>query len=233
MEQVINYYKEKLDFLVNEDEDGDSVYGLKVIPTLGTVDLDNADLIPELFQLKVNHVNSAGNEFSSCNRKVLKEHITGNEKLIIEIGVARSNWNDCSTKLILDNKADDCIYIGLDIEDRTFVETYGKPNTYILKVDSRKVLDNWEAIQEILDVYEFDEPLIDLLLIDGDHSINMVTNDWKYTEFVKSDGLVFMHDTNSHPGPYAVFECIDENMFDKKKYCEKFDDWGIAVVRKK
>ena len=43
-------------------------------------------------------------------------------------------------------------------------------------------------------------------------------------------GVVVMHDTNEHPGPFAVFEAIDERLFDKTKHCTEGPDWGIATA---
>lgn len=72
---------------------------------------------------------------------------------------------------------------------------------------------------------------IDFLFIDGLHSINQVVSDWKYTEKLSDIGIVGMHDTNAHPGPYCVYDAIDETIFRKKKYCPN-NDWGIAFAEK-
>jgi len=42
-----------------------------------------------------------------------------------------------------------------------------------------------------------------------------------------------MHDTNVHPGPVSVFEAINEDLFEKTRYCIEGPDWGIAVIRKR
>ncbi len=74
---------------------------------------------------------------------------------------------------------------------------------------------------------------IDFLFIDGWHSINMVINDWLYTEKLSKNGIVGFHDTNRHPGPFYVFEAIDENLYYKYKYFEELEDWGISFAIKK
>ena len=74
---------------------------------------------------------------------------------------------------------------------------------------------------------------IDILMIDGDHSINSVYKDWYYARHLANEGLVVMHDTNAHPGPVMLLKSIDKKVFDVYKYCNDIRDWGISVAVKK
>jgi len=73
-----------------------------------------------------------------------------------------------------------------------------------------------------------------LIMIDGYHSLNQVYFEWEnYTPLLASDGIVVMHDTNSHPGPYFLMKSIDTNQYDVYKYFNDVVDWGIGVVVRK
>ena len=73
--------------------------------------------------------------------------------------------------------------------------------------------------------------VIDLLFIDGWHSVNQCANDWHYTDMLSDNGVVILHDTNSHPGCVALFDAVDENQYAKERHCLEAD-YGIAVFRK-
>ena len=52
--------------------------------------------------------------------------------------------------------------------------------------------------------------IIDLLFIDGDHTYNVVRNDFEnWKQHVKNDGCIVMHDSN-WPGPARVIEEAEE-----------------------
>ena len=72
---------------------------------------------------------------------------------------------------------------------------------------------------------------IDILMIDGWHSINQCYLEWEmYTQLLASKGMVVMHDTNFHPGPYFLVESIDTNQYDVYKHLWDIQDWGISVA---
>ena len=74
---------------------------------------------------------------------------------------------------------------------------------------------------------------IDMLMIDGNHSVEMALNDWKYMKHLSKHGVVVIHDTSVHPGSSVLFDAIDKGMFNKRKYFSQLvDDWGIGVARK-
>ena len=74
---------------------------------------------------------------------------------------------------------------------------------------------------------------IDLLHIDGLHTIEHIAYDWNYTEHVSDKGKILLHDTNQHPGPLALLEVIDRDIFDFKKKCIGDNDNGITIIWKK
>jgi hypothetical protein len=60
-----------------------------------------------------------------------------------------------------------------------------------------------------------------------------VYQEWEYVSRLSDDGIVVLHDTNSHSGPYFAVESIDNNLFDVYKYCNNIRDWGLAIAVRK
>jgi len=73
---------------------------------------------------------------------------------------------------------------------------------------------------------------IDVLFIDGWHSLNTVINDWKYTDLLSKQSVVILHDTNYHPGPNIILDYIDKNLYDVTEFCTNIDDFGLAAAYK-
>ncbi len=173
-----------------------------------------------------------GQEFSIDNQEILKKYLTEmkqkKEKLsIIEIGVHRNEYVLSSTSIFLDNKRDTDIYLGIDIEDKSILNNPDK-NIFTIKSPSQ----NTELIFNYLNEIGIHE--IDILMIDGYHSINQVYFEWEnYTPLLSSNGIVIMHDTNSHPGPYFLIKSINTEHYDVYKYLSDVVDWGISVAIKK
>lgn len=168
-------------------------------------------------------------EFSTLNKIALKKKFLSikNEcKSILEIGIHRNN-NDSSTMVFLDNKNDNTFYFGIDIEDKSYLDNAEK-NIYTIKTDST----NLEEIMQFVNsknVFHFD-----FIFIDGWHSINQVLKDWRFTDYLSNIGIVGLHDTNSHPGPYLVTENINDNIWELNKQCTtRLSDWGISFLTKK
>jgi hypothetical protein len=166
-------------------------------------------------------------EFSVCNQTVLKGVVESlpDAKLMVEIGVERApNSPNCSTQMILQNRPEGCAYVGIDLRKCHYLKDH--PNADFVQTDSRanrliyETLDNWANE-------------IDLLVIDGDHSVEWILTDWQYTSRLKVGGAVVLHDTNIHPGPLALLDAVDEEYFDKEISCTDGNDWGIAVLRLK
>lgn len=208
-----------------------NVYGLKYLPTLEPHISDALDFIPGTLE-KINVPKDSGNgQFSKEDGEITLQEFNKVTpmKCIVEIGVA-TNFPGSSTEIFMSQKLDDCHYFGIDINwsGKEHHEQY-KPNIHIVGMNSK---DDREKIIEKLK--EFGCEQIDVLMIDGDHSLNFMINDWKYVELVRSGGLILIHDLNVHPGPHLVWDSIDEEMFEKKKYfCDVDNDFGLGVVWKK
>jgi len=135
-----------------------------------------------------------------------------------------------TTRAILDNKQDSCVYLGIDVNDKSRIDNSGK-NIHTMIKDSN--LRN-EIRQRML---QLGMSTIDLLMIDGDHSIKTTINDWCFSEFLSPFGVVIIHDTNVHSGPRSLFDAIDETSFDKELIGSetkdgKFPDYGIGIARR-
>ena len=144
---------------------------------------------------------------------------------IVEIGVSR-NGPKSFTNTILNNKPDDTIYLGIDINDKSNLNDNDK-NIYTIQTNSF----NQSVVREYMDKINLKQ--ISLLFIDGDHSVNAVINDWKYSDLLSDNGIVIFHDSNYHPGPSLFLNCIDPKLFRVEKYfSEIIDDYGMAVAFK-
>lgn len=208
-EQTINHIK----------EEPTSVYGLKFFPSLGDSynDIDSC-----LFGWP------SGPEVSNNNLELMKlllKEMGNNCKVIVEIGVHR-NDEDSITHILMNNKPNNCIYLGIDLDDKSFLNNQLK-RIYTIKSNSHDQLTIRNKLLSIGATH------IDLLFIDGWHSVNTCINDWSYVDLLSNNGIIAMHDSNAHPGPIALFHSIDEKLFDKVRYCTGPDDMGIAVARHK
>ena len=143
-----------------------------------------------------------------------------NRELIVEIGVDR-NPNRSFTRALIDNKPSGCVYVGIDTLDRSRIRNARK-GIYFIQGDS----SDMGLLESFMS--EMGLKYIDLLFLDGDHSVNQVVKDWRYSKWVR--GAVVFHDTNAHPGPLLVFDAIDEYMWRKEKFFEKDPDYGMGVV---
>ena len=103
----------------------------------------------------------AGPEFSECNRECLIEsfsEIRDQCGVIVEIGVHR-NGEQSSTECFLRNKNKDTLYLGVDIEDKSFLDNHGK-NIHTIQSNS----SNYDEIISYLSERGCDS--IDYLFID-------------------------------------------------------------------
>lgn len=198
-----------------------NIFGLTYIPTLQPYYSDDDDFIFGLHE-------NVPIEVSDGNLSKVKEAFLSKKegcKFILEIGVCRNELRSM-THVFLKNKKNETIFLGIDIDDKTFLNDPDK-NIYTLRTDSV----NQKLVRS--KIKEIGNYKIDLLFIDGWHSINAVVNDWKYTDLLSDHGVVIMHDTNCHPGPMCVFDAVDENLFNKQKYFSEDADWGLAILEKK
>jgi hypothetical protein len=143
---------------------------------------------------------------------------------IMEIGVCRNGMGSF-THALLGNKPNHIPYLGVDLEDKTFLNNKEK-NVFTIQSNSHD--------QDKVRSYakEIGLEKISILLIDGHHSVNACINDWLYTDMISDNGIVIFHDTNSHPGPVVFLPAIDENMYKVTKFFENDDDYGLSVARR-
>lgn len=197
------------------------IFGLKYRPSIEPERSDDTDFYGEFYR-------PVPREFSPANQEVLKRALLElpNPRCIVEIGVQRNPLPESSTGILLQYKPRDAVFIGVDIEDKSHLAD-AAAGVHVLKMDSA----DCGQVFALMDRLQRTE--IDFLFIDGWHSVNQCVTDWKYVERLSPRGIVVMHDTNVHPGPVTVFDAIDEDLFDKKKYCTDGPDWGISVVKRR
>jgi hypothetical protein len=166
-------------------------------------------------------------EVTKANRDALEEYflrVKDTALAILEIGISR-NGPDSFTQVFLKNKKDSTIYIGIDIDNKSYLDDKIK-NIYTIQNSSSNIDEN----MSIARAYGVDK--FDFIFIDGWHSINQVLTDWEYTRWLSDTGIVGFHDTASHPGPYYFINAVDKNKWNVVENCCP-DDWGVGFVWKK
>lgn len=142
---------------------------------------------------------------------------------IIEIGVF-NNGSGSFTEAMFSNKPDNIPYLGIDIKDKTFLNNKEK-QIYTIQSDSF----DQERIRDYMKEIGMDK--ISILFIDAWHSVNAVINDWRYSDLLAENGIVYFHDTNGHPGPTVFLNAIDPKQYKVTKYFEDEPlDFGIATA---
>jgi predicted O-methyltransferase YrrM len=145
-------------------------------------------------------------DFSRHNQRALETIFSTkcpNARCILEIGVSRdTNKSATSTSIFLENKRKNCVYLGVDIESKTYLNR-PKENVHTLISDSGKI----DFVMDHLRSLGVEQ--IDFLMIDGWHSINQVLAEWEYTKWLSPNGIVGFHDTAYHPGPHRFVNNID------------------------
>jgi cephalosporin hydroxylase len=172
-------------------------------------------------------------EFSDCNQYALINEflkVKDKTKVIVEIGVARLSgsvlYEHTSTTILINNKNDDTIYIGIDVEDKKFLEKE-KPNVHTIQARS----EDYETIKQKFD--ELGIKQIDFLFVDGWHSVNQVIDELFYVDYVPAGGVIGYHDTNFHPGPSRIINALKPEMFDVRRHCINKIDWGTGFATRK
>jgi len=166
-------------------------------------------------------------EFSKCNSEsLLKSFLSIKDrcKCILEIGVHR-NDKDSSTWVFLNNKPKDCVYLGVDIVDKSFLNDPSK-NIHTLKTSS----SNFKEVSDYLSTLGCSS--IDYLFIDGWHSVNQVIRDWEYSSLLSSLGVVGFHDTTRHPGPERFINNLNPDLWDTEICCNEDNGIGFATPKK-
>ena len=207
MSKYKNFYNKEVEWVST------SVKGLKGRPltTFNTSDISSI----------VEPVEGKGfGQFSVCNKNVLTNLIRckPHASLFVEIGTA-SNYITSSTETIINNKTENCLFYTIDIAERVLSVSGLCKNISIIQSDS-----TGDKVKELLQGKR-----IDILFIDGDHSIDRVFAEYEfYLPYMKDDGIIVLHDTTMHPGPLLLMEAIDTNVFKTEIFCS--DDYGIGVI---
>lgn len=163
---------------------------------------------------------------SQCNLDTVRQIVVDlgtNLRSCMEIGVNRDIIS--MSTIIMDEKPADCFYLGIDLDDKSYLNDPSR-NIWTMQANSH----DQHAVRRFLDRHNVKQ--LDLLFIDGWHSVNTTVNDWRYADLIRPGGVVILHDTNTHPGCVAVFEAVDENMFTKNRLCTT-GDFGISVFVRK
>jgi len=147
-------------------------------------------------------------------------------KLIVEIGVNRSeSYEVSSTSTLLKLKPQECMYIGIDLDDKSAINSI-ENNIFTIQGDSA----NYESLYQLMEWYGHEQ--IDFMFVDGWHSVNQVLKEWKYWEKMITNGVMAFHDTNYHPGPVALLDAIDTSIFSVEYFGLGEADWGVGVVQR-
>lgn len=169
-------------------------------------------------------------EFSRLNSSILQSKflsIKDRCKAVLEIGVNRPNVHTNSppsTDIFIKNKKKETVYVGIDIEDRSFVDE-PQNNVHTIMHNSSDYAGALEKIKK-LGVEKFD-----FIFIDGLHDINQFLDDWEYTNLLAEEGIIGLHDTNYHPGPVRFLNEIKKDIWHVESYCP--EDWGISFLHKR
>lgn len=195
------------------------IWGLKFFPSLEPAHSDDSE---------TPYAGSApAPEVSDCNIDVVKSVLTDlgtKVKAIMEIGVNRNGERSMSQVLINDRPAGS-FYLGVDLEDKSYLDDPAA-NTWTIMCNSH----DQEKVRGFLAEKKISE--LDILFIDGWHSVNTTINDWRYADLLSDNGVVIVHDTNFHPGDIALCEAVDENIFELTRLCFGNDN-GISVIKRR
>ena len=168
-----------------------------------------------------------GTECSECNKEALLQQflkVRDNCQAILEIGIGRNGENSFA-HVFFKNKKEETKYIGIDIEDRSWLVDYGE-NIYTIQGSSSNYDENVEIFKS-MGVEKFD-----FIFIDGDHSVNQVLRDWEYSNLLNDGGIVGFHDTSHHTGPYLFVKNLNTDIWDVvENACPQ--DYGIGFATRK
>jgi hypothetical protein len=148
-------------------------------------------------------------EFSKDNQNALRKAINQcvingiRPKTFLEIGVHR-NQQDSSTGIILENLPKDGIYLGIDLEDKSYLDDH-ENGIYTLRENS----SNYSSVTNKLESIGITK--LDFIFIDGWHSINQVCQDWEYVNLLRPGGVVAFHDVTYHMGPSNFIRNLDKS----------------------
>ena len=117
------------------------------------------------------------------------------------------------------------VYVGVDINDKSNLDNTDQ-NIFTLKTSSSNTEEIWDFIQSK------GVTQIDLLFIDGWHSINQCLAEWEFTRWLAPSGVVMWHDTTTHPGPYLFVKHLDRAQWHviENACAADAQDFGMGVA---
>lgn len=167
-------------------------------------------------------------EVTEANRSAVKERflrVKDNCPAVLEIGVCR-NKEESITHVFLQNKNPETIYVGIDLDDKSFLNN-AEQRVFTIQNTSSDIENNMKKMQEEFGVTEFG-----FIFIDGWHSINQVLLDWEYVRLLAPHGIVGFHDTSSHPGPHYFVKALNTDLWEvEENVCPT--DHGVGFCWKK
>lgn len=166
-------------------------------------------------------------EISVCNLAIchaVMKYLGNDLKACLEIGVNRNGLKSMS-HIFINDRPPGSFYLGVDINDKSQLDDH-VANTWTLRCNSH----NQNTIRGFLK--DNNIKYLDLISIDGWHSVNTTVNDWRYADMLSPHGVVLIHDTNFHPGDIAICEAVDTKLFDVFRMCIGYDSGIAAMVRK-
>lgn len=203
-----------------------NIKGLKGVPTFKNSDWNSLDSLMGNSSFPYDWIirNIDGNgQFSLKNGQKIKEILNSKPQaeLIIEIGTScGSNTAHGSTDVFAKNKNSEAAFYSIDIVAHN-------PGIDRQKYKNIEFVQSKSVDQKIKEI--LGDRLIDVLFIDGDHSLQVVFEEYQfYLPLMKKDGIILLHDTTLHPGPFLLMEAIDENVFKKEVLFE--EDYGLGVI---
>jgi len=166
---------------------------------------------------------------SERTENILKQYLNSllekKDKInILELGVANIGNTNSTTQILITNKRAQDIYCGIDIIQKN---AWNGENINIIHSPSEYIDNNIDRLNS-LNVNE-----IDMLVIDGWHSIEQLYKEWQYTRILSSVGVVFINSVNLYPGPYYITKSIDDTKYDIYRYLSDVKDNGICVAVRK
>jgi len=203
-----------------------NIKGLKGIPTFKDSTWNSLDALTGNLNFPYNWIisNISGNgQFSESNAKKTIEILKSKPQaeLIVEIGTSCGSCVERgSTDIISKNKNADAYFYSIDIVAHN-------PGIDRQKYKNIEFVQSKSVDQKIKGI--LGNRLIDVLFIDGDHSLQVVFEEYQfYLPLMKKDGIILVHDTTLHPGPFLLMEAVNENTFKKEVFFE--EDYGLGVI---
>lgn len=195
-------------------------FGLVRIP-------DGADDVVDFPAAAIKRASCVAVEYSPGDRAILRDALRSvfDCRCIVEIGVARKPGSESSTHVLLQDRPPGAWYFGVDVRLKKFVRG---DRVCVIQTSS----SNIEFVMDEIERYTHRRG-IDFLHVDGNHSVRQVLDDWRYMQYLSSDGCAVFHDTNWHSGPKAVLGEVDSRVFSVNWHFRGDDnDWGVAEVRR-